>query len=102
MVCTVLYKNNLLVYHGIYGPVYYQSELHEKSVKISEELNLLVSFLGNLFTRSAMKSTAHDIDAYSRTTMAILQSLNRLVSSIVMEISEDWETSRIYINMETE
>jgi transposase-like protein len=29
-------------------------------------------------------------------------SLLRLVSAVVSEISEDWETSRIYINMETE
>ena len=41
-----------------------------------------------------------------RTRVATLfpneMSLLRLVSAVVSEISEDWETSRIYINMETE
>jgi hypothetical protein len=29
-------------------------------------------------------------------------SLQRLVTTIVSEVSEDWEASRIYLNMETE
>jgi len=30
------------------------------------------------------------------------ESLHRLVSAILMEISEDWEAGRIYLNMDTE
>jgi len=30
------------------------------------------------------------------------ESIKRLVSAILMEISEDWETGRIYLNMDTE
>ena len=41
-----------------------------------------------------------------RTRVACLfpntESLLRLAASVVMEISEDWESGRIYLNMDTE
>jgi len=41
-----------------------------------------------------------------RTRVATLfpntESLLRLAASVVMEISEDWETGRIYLSMDTE
>ena len=57
-----------------------------------------------LRTSNALERLSREIKR--RTRVATLfpneQSLLRLVSAVAMEISEDWETGRIYLSMDTE